>query len=119
MQYRTFDFSSAVKNVKIRIFKSIFYPVIMYECETLSFTLREEHRLKVFKERVLRRIFGPIRDQMVEVWRKLHNEELHNLCSPSGIIRAIDQGDEIGETCSTYVEEKRGIIGGIHRERDH
>jgi hypothetical protein len=53
-------------------------------CETWSVTLREERRLRVFENRVLRRIFGPKRDEMIGGWRKLHNEELHNLyCSPS------------------------------------
>jgi hypothetical protein len=51
----------------------------MYECETWSLTLREEHRLRVFENRVLRRIFGPKRDEDTGGWRKLHNEELHNL----------------------------------------
>jgi hypothetical protein len=64
------------KNVKIRTYKTIILPVVLYGCETLSLTLREEHRL-----RVLRRIFGPKRDEVTGGWRKLHNEELHNLYS--------------------------------------
>jgi hypothetical protein len=60
--------------------------VVLYGCETWSFTLREEHRLKVFKDRVLRRIFGSMGDKMTGVWRKLHNEELHNLYSSPLII---------------------------------
>jgi hypothetical protein len=60
----------------------------MYGCETWSPTLREEHRLRVFENKVLR-IFGPKRDEVTGGWRKLHNEELHNLyCSPS-IIRKV------------------------------
>jgi hypothetical protein len=55
----------------------------------LSLTLREEHRLRVFENRVLRRIFGPKRDEVTEGWRKLHNEELHNLYSSPSIIRMI------------------------------
>jgi hypothetical protein len=55
--------------------------VVLYGCETLSLTLREEHRLRVFENRVLRRIFGPKRDEVTRDWRKLHNEELHNLYS--------------------------------------
>jgi hypothetical protein len=54
-------------------------PVVLYGCETWSLTLREEHRLRVFEKRVLRRIFGAKRDEETGVWRKLHNEELHNL----------------------------------------
>jgi hypothetical protein len=63
--------------------------VVLYGCETLSLTLREEHRLRVFENRKLRRISGPKRDEVIRGWRKLHNEELHNFyCSPS-IIKMI------------------------------
>jgi hypothetical protein len=58
-------------------------------CETLSLTIREEHKLRVFKNRVLRKIFGPKRDGVTGGWRKLHNEELHNLYSSPSIIRII------------------------------
>jgi hypothetical protein len=68
--------------------------VVLYGCETWSLTLREEHKLRVFENRVLRRIFGPKRDGVMGGWIKLHNEELHNeelhnLYSSSGIIRTI------------------------------
>jgi hypothetical protein len=77
------------KNVKIRIHKTIILPVVLYGCKTWSLTLREEHGPRVFGNRALGRIFGPKRDEVVGGWRKLHNEELHNLyCSPS-IIRMI------------------------------
>jgi hypothetical protein len=56
-------------------------PVVLYGCETWSLTLREEHRVSVFKKRVLMRIFGPKREEVTGDWRKLHNEELHNLYS--------------------------------------
>jgi hypothetical protein len=69
------------KNIKIRIYKSIILPVVLYGCETWSLTLREEHRLRVFGNTMLRRIFGPKRDEVTGEWRKLHNEELHNLYS--------------------------------------
>jgi hypothetical protein len=69
------------KNIKIRIYKSIILPVVLYGCETSSLTLRKEHRLRVFENRVLRRIFGPMRDEVTGDWRKLHNEELHDLYS--------------------------------------
>jgi hypothetical protein len=72
------------KNLKIRVYSTIILPVILYECATWSLTLREEHRLRMFENRVLRRIFGPKRDEVIGGWKKLHNEELHNLyCSPS------------------------------------
>jgi hypothetical protein len=77
------------KNLKIRIYKTIILPVVLYGCETWSLTLREEHRLSVFENRVLRRIFGQKRDEVTGEWRKLHNEELRNLYSLPSIIRII------------------------------
>jgi hypothetical protein len=77
------------KNLKIRIYEIIILPVVLYGCETWSLTLREEHRLRVFENRVLRRIFGPKGDEMTGGWRKLHNEELHNLYPSPSIIRMI------------------------------
>ena len=64
-------------------------PVVLYGCETWSLTLREERRLRVFENRVLRRIFGPKRDEVTGEFRKLHNEELNNLYSSPNIVRVI------------------------------
>jgi hypothetical protein len=64
-------------------------PVVLYGCKTWSLTVREEHKLKVFENRVLRGIFGPKGDEVTGGWRKLHNEELHNLYSSPNIIRII------------------------------
>jgi hypothetical protein len=77
------------RNVKVKIYKTIILPVVLYGCETLSLTLREERRLRVFENRVLRRIFGPKRDEVTGEWRKLHNEELHILYSSPDIIRQV------------------------------
>jgi hypothetical protein len=77
------------RNVKIKIYKTIILPVVLYGCKTLSLTLREEYRLRVFESRVLRRIFEPKRDEVTGGWRKLHNEELHGLYSSSSIVRVI------------------------------
>jgi hypothetical protein len=66
------------RNVKVKIYKIIIIPVVMYVCETWSLMVREEHRLRVFENRVLRRIFGPKGDEVTGETRKLHNEELHN-----------------------------------------
>jgi hypothetical protein len=63
--------------------------VVLYGCETWSLKLREECRLRVFENRVLRRIFGPKRDEVTGGWRKLHNEELHGLYSSPSIINVI------------------------------
>jgi hypothetical protein len=60
--------------VKIKIYKTIILPMVLYGCETLPLTLREEHRLRVFENRVLRRIFGPKRDEVTGCWRKQQKE---------------------------------------------
>jgi hypothetical protein len=67
------------KNLNIRIYKIIILPAVLYGCETWSLTLREEHRLRVFENRMPRRILGRKRDEVTEEWRKLHNEELRDL----------------------------------------
>jgi hypothetical protein len=77
------------RKVKIKIYKIIILPVVLYGCETWSLTLREEHGLRVFENRVLRRIFGPKRDEVTGEWRKMHSEELHNLYSSPDIIRQV------------------------------
>jgi hypothetical protein len=74
--------SSRSRNIKNKIYRTIILPVVLYGCETWSLTLREEHRPRVFENRVLRRIFGTKRDKITGKWRKLHNGEL-NLYSPS------------------------------------
>ena len=81
--------------------------------QIISLTLREERRLRVFENRVLRRIFGPKRDEVRGEWRKLNNAELNDLyCSPN-IVRAIDkiEKNEMGGSCSTYGGEGRRIQG--------
>jgi hypothetical protein len=98
------------KNLKIRKYKTIILPVVLYGCETWSLTLREEHRLRVFENRVLRRIFGPNRDQVTGEWRQLHNEELCDLCPSPSIIRKMksrrmrwaDHVARMGEDMNTY-----------------
>jgi len=77
------------KNIKIKIYRTIILPVVLYGCETWSLIFREEHRLRVFENRVLRRIFGPKRDEVIGEWRKVYNEELNDLYSSSNIIWGI------------------------------
>jgi hypothetical protein len=67
----------------------IILPVLLYGCETWSLTLREEYRLRVFENRVLRRVFGPKRDEVTGEWRKLHTEELNDLYSLPNIVRVV------------------------------
>jgi hypothetical protein len=77
------------RNVKVKLYKTLILPVVLYGRETWSLTLREEHRLKVFENGDLRKIFGRKRDEVTGDWRKLHNEELHNMYSFPNIIRQI------------------------------
>jgi hypothetical protein len=77
------------RNVKVKIYKTVILPVVLNGCETWSLTLREEHRLRMFEKRVLRRIFGPKRDEKMGEWRKLHKEEFHNLYSIPDTIRQV------------------------------
>ena len=77
------------KNLKIKIYRTIILPVVLYGFKTWSLTLREERRLSVFENRVLRRIFGPRRDEVTGEWRKLYNEELNDLYFSPAIVRVI------------------------------
>jgi hypothetical protein len=76
-------------DIKVKTYKTIILPVVLYRCKTWSLTLREEDRLRAFDDRVLRRIFGPKRDEGMRELRKLYNVELHNLNSSPNIIRQI------------------------------
>ena len=76
-----------IQNVKI--YRTIILPVVLYGCETWSLTLREERRLRVFENRVLRRVFGPKRDGVTGEWRKLHNVKLSDLYSLPNIVRVV------------------------------
>jgi hypothetical protein len=92
------------RNIKIQIYRIIILRVGLYGCETWSLTLREERRLRLSENRVLRRIFEPRRDEVTVKWRKLHNEELNNLyCSPNFF--------RVGGACGTYAGEERRVHG--------
>jgi len=79
----------AVKNLKIKIYRNIILPVVLYECGIWSLKLRDERRLRVFENRVLRRVFGTKRDKVAGQWRKLHNEEIRDLYSLPNIVRVV------------------------------
>ena len=77
------------KKLKIKIYRTIILPVVLYGCETWSLILRKERRLRVFENRMLRREFGPKRDEVTGEWRKLRNEELSDLYSLPNIVRVV------------------------------
>jgi hypothetical protein len=89
--------------------KTIILPVVLYGSETWSLTLREEERLRVFENRVLRMIFGPKRDEIKGEWRKLHNNELRGLHSSPNIIKNNQVEDEMGVACSKNGREEERV----------
>ena len=87
--HNIFSSSLLSKNLKIKIYRTIILPVVLYGCETWWLTLRDERRLRVFENRVLRKVFGPKRDEVTGEWRKLHNEELSDLYPLPNIVRVV------------------------------
>jgi hypothetical protein len=85
---RKADCHSACQNLKIKIYKTVILPIVLYVCETWSLILGEEHRLRIFENRVLRKIFGP-KSEEDGSWRKLHNDKLHSLYSSRNIAMVI------------------------------
>jgi hypothetical protein len=76
------EFVKSSKNINIKIYRTVIFPVVLCGCETWALTLREERSLRVFENRVLRGVFGTKRDEVTREWRKLHNEEHYDLyCS--------------------------------------
>ena len=97
------------KNLKIKIYRTVILPVVLYGCETWSLTLRVERKLRVFENRVLRRIFRPRRDEVTGEWRKLHNEELNDLYSSPNIVRVIKSRRMRWAGHVARVGEERGV----------
>ena len=92
---------------KIKIYRTIILPFVLYGRETWLLTPREEHRLRVFENWVLRRVFGPKRDEVTGKWRKLHNEELLTQhCARDKIKK-----NEISGTCGAYGGGERRVQG--------
>jgi len=98
-----------LKNIKIKIYRTIILPVVLYGIETWSLTWRKERRLGVFESRLLRRIFGPERDEKTGELRKLHNEELNDPYSSSNIIRLIKSRRMGWAGHVAHMVESRGV----------
>ena len=110
------------KNLKIKIYRSVILPVVLYGCETWSLTQREERKLRVFENRVLRKIFGPRRDEVTGEWRRLHNKELNDLYFSPNIVRVIKLRRMRWAGHVARMGEERGCTeswGGNRREGDH
>jgi hypothetical protein len=110
------------RNVEVKIYKTIILPVVLYRRQTSSLTLREEHILRVFENRVLRRIFGPKRVEVAEEWRKLHGRELHNFYLFPNIIRQIKSRKMGWASHMTFVGEEGKVCKVLVRkpkERHH
>jgi len=103
------------KNLKIKMHRNIILPVVLYGCdgcETSSLTLREERRPRVFENRVLRRVFGPTRDEVTGEWRKLHNEELSDLYCLPNIVRVVKSRRMRWAGHVARLVEGRGVLVG-------
>jgi len=110
------------KNLKIKIYRTIVLPVVLYGCETWSLTLREERKLRVFENMALMRIFGPRRDEVTVEWMRLHNEELNDLYSSPSIVRVIKSRITRWAGHVARMGEERECIGswwGNRKERCH
>ena len=110
------------KNVKIKIYRTIISPVVLYGCETRSLTLREKRKLRVFENMVLRRLFGPRREEVTGEWRRLHNEELNDLYSSPNIVWVIKSRRKRWAGHVARMGQERGFMESWwrnQRERDH
>jgi len=101
--------SSLSKNLNIKIYRTIILPVVLHGSETWSLTLREERKLRVIENTVLRRIFGPRREEVTGEWRRLHNEELNDLYPSPNIGRLIKSRRMRWAGHVAHMGEERGV----------
>jgi len=110
------------RSLKIEIYRIVILHGVLYGCETWLLTLREERNLRVFENRVLRRTFGPRRDEVTGEWRRWHKEELNDLYSSPNMVRVIKSRRMKWAGHVARMGEERGFIGswwGNRREGDH
>jgi hypothetical protein len=107
------------ENIKIRMYKTIMLHAALYECKTM--THEGKHRLRVFENRELRRILELMRDQVKGEWRKLHNEELHNLHSSPSIIRMVKSRSirRAGHVAQMGAERNTNMLSVRYPDRDN
>jgi hypothetical protein len=101
--------TSLSKNIKIKIYRIIIFPVVLYGCETWTLKIKEEHRLRVFGNKVVVRIFGSMRDEVAGEWIKFHNKELHDLYSSPNIVRVIKSRRMRGAKHVARMRQDRGV----------
>ena len=117
----SFVFQVAIQKFKIKIYRTIILPVVLYGCETWSLTLREKRKLRVFENMVLREYLDR-REEETGEWRRLHSEELNDLCSSPNIVRVIKSRRMRWAGHVVRMGEERGCRGcwwGNRREGDH
>jgi len=105
------------RNIKIKIYRTIILPVVLFGCETRLLRLRDERKLRLFENMVSRRILGPRRYEVTDEWRRLHNEELNDLFSSPNIVWVIKSS-----WACWHMSEERGFIDswwGNRKEGDH
>ena len=91
-------------NIKIKIYRIIILPLVLNWCETWSLTMKEERRVRLFENRVLRRVFGPKTEDVTGEWRTLHKEEINNPYFSPNTMHVIESiKNKMGGSCSTYV----------------
>ena len=114
----SFVFQFAVQKLKSKIYRTVILPVALFGYDTWSLTLREERRMRVFENRVLRRIFGPKRDEVTEEWRKLYREELNDLYSSPSIVQVIISRRIRWAGHVAYMGERRGVCSVLVGKRE-
>jgi hypothetical protein len=116
LNFCVLDVLTVIPFVKVEVYRTIILPVVLYGCETWSLTMREECRLRVFENRMLRSIFGPKRVKVKGEWRKLYNEELNDLYSSPTIVWVIKSRRMRWARYVAHMGEGRGVYRVLVRK---